>query len=241
MASERLSTAVTRSEPPPRPPQRPRLGTYTKETDLLAVNGLRRQQTAYVKHSQIGYRRSYHRPLATGSRLFCRKPGTQNTLLMLGVKFKVGRTASDCKKKMARSILCLLVFVVGALLSIDAQPPPTPCPTPPPSPPSTITNSLINGPAYKSQFENPLPAAANDGAPLVWADLNGDGYDDLLHVTLGSKVPTGIQTFYRNGASSGFTEKTQGLNPLNGLVGIPAFADIGNLNDYTTKTRVLAT
>jgi len=92
---------------------------------------------------------------------------------------------------------------------------------------------------------------------VVWADLNGDGYVDLLHVTLAESIinfskiflPTGIQTFYSN-VGVNFTEKTQGLNPLNGLVGIPAFADIGELSlepslsltvIYSTRSQVLVT
>jgi len=148
---------------------------------------------------------------------------------------------------MARSISFLLfaVMAVGILLSFAGAT----CPALSPSPPSTITNSLVNGPAFRSQSWDPLPAAANDGAPVVWADLNGDGYVDLLHVTLKTYRPDGIQTFYSN-VGVNFTEKTQGLNPLNGLVGIPAFADIGELSlepslsltvIYSTRSQVLVT
>ena len=112
-------------------------------------------------------------------------------------------------------------------------------------------NSLTNGPAFKKWYSNPLPSAALCGGGntcgqqyRVWADINGDGWDDLFVLVVegsGGSPPTGsVRTFIRDSSAAenelDLVEATGAANPLHGIdvTGAPAFADLGKQLPVTT-------
>ena len=106
-------------------------------------------------------------------------------------------------------------------------------------------NSLTDGPAFKKWYSNPLPSAALCGGGMtcgqqyrVWADINGDGWDDLFVLVVEGSAS--VKTFIRDSSAAenelDLVEATGAANPLHGInvTGAPAFADLGKQLPVTT-------
>jgi hypothetical protein len=92
----------------------------------------------------------------------------------------------------------------------------------------------VNGPNFKLHHSNPLPSAAFSSNPRfrTWADINGDGWEDLFVFDWGSGS-NGVKTFMQTAGQNALVEATgAGVNPLHGVVGLPAFADLGSRSSF---------
>jgi len=117
---------------------------------------------------------------------------------------------------------------------------------------------LTNGPNFKQWHSNPLPSAALCGPPdpfgpkcsqqyRTWADINGDGWDDLfVHtIVIDNNVATNaVKTFIRNpsvtNAALDLVEATGAGNPMHDIgEGAPAFADLGVTNPWCHHNTLL--